>query len=66
MCHLVTFFKPANANAAAELNLLQTVTFDTEEAAKDEASAKALSGCTEVRVWKFIASATRQTVVEWS
>lgn len=66
MCHLVTYFKPASANAVAELNLLQTLVFDSEESAKNEATDKALSGCPEVRVWSLVGSATRQAGVEWS
>ena len=66
MCYLVTYFKPANANAAAELNLLQTVTFSSEESAKEEAADKALAGCTEVRVWSLVGSVTRQVGVDWS
>lgn len=66
MCHLVTFFKPAGQAGPAELNLLQTITFDSEESAKEEAADKALAGCTEVRVWRLVGSVSRQTVVEWS
>lgn len=66
MCHLVTFFKPAGSDAMQGLNIIQTITFDSEETAKQEAADKALAGCTEVRVWCLVGSVSRQVGVQWS
>lgn len=66
MCHLVTFFKPTGSDAMQGLNIIQTITFDSEVAARNEASDRALAGCTEVRVWSLVGAVSRQTVVEWS
>lgn len=64
MCHMVTWFKGSNS-VTTELNVMQNATFESLNAAQDEATNLILKGNTEVRVWELKATPVVKQIVEW-